>query len=144
MDAAADYAAAKLALTRTLPAYVSYRVVSHAGAGPFAKDDDQTIVVRTHDGKVVRGKPPSIQIGADSKEDYNRDVVDKPPFDPACYTPTSAHEATFENRSVEALELHQTCGHDENDGDFGILFVDPQTHAPIAASGGNSDESVAV
>jgi hypothetical protein len=144
MDAAADYAAAKLALSRTLPAYVSYRVVSHAGAGPFAKDEDQTIVVRTKDGTVVRGKPPSIQIGANSKEDYNRDVVEKPPFDPACYSPTSARQETFENRPVEALGLHETCSHDEDDGDFGVLFVDPQTHAPIAASGGNTDETVAV
>jgi hypothetical protein len=144
MDATADYAAAKLALTRTLPAYVSYRVVSHAGAGPFVKDEDQTIVVRTRDGEVVRGKPPSIQIGANSKANYNRDVVDKPPFNPACYAPASARRDTFEGRSVEAFELRQTCGRDEDDGDFGTLFIDPQTHAPIAAIGGKTDESVAV
>jgi len=144
MDAVADYAAAKNALLRPLPAYVSYRVVSHAGAGPFASDQDQTIVVRTSDGRVVRGKPPSLQIGSNSKTHYDKDVVERPPFDPACYTARSAREATFEGKPAEAIALRETCAHDKDDGDFSELYVDPRTHDPLAAVGDSTDDSVRV
>jgi hypothetical protein len=144
MDATADYAAIKAILGRPLPPYVSYRDVSHAGAGPFAKDEDQTIVVRTRDGKVVRGKVPSIQIGSHSKTNYNRDVVDKPPFEPACYAAESARTATFDGQTVEAVALRDICDRNRDSGDFNVIYVEPRTHDPIAASGDNTDQSVSV
>jgi hypothetical protein len=144
MDATADFAAVKQHLTRPLPAYVTYSVQSHAGMGPFAKTENETIVVRTSDGKIVKGKPPNIQIGADSHSEYEGDVVTHPPFKPNCYDATSAREATFEGRPVEEIRLRDTCEHEKNDGDFNRIYVDPATHEPIAALGGNTDENVVV
>jgi hypothetical protein len=144
MDATADFAAVKQHLARPLPPYVSYEVVSHAGLGPFAKTENGTIVVRTSDGKIVKGKAPNIQIGADSDSTYEGDIVTHPPFKPNCYEATSAQAATFEGRAVEEIRLHDTCDHGKGDGDFNRVYVDPESHEPIAAAGGNTDEQVVV
>jgi hypothetical protein len=143
MNAVADYAAAMRALNHDLPAYVSYAVHSHILAGPVNHDETVTIVVRSRDGKIVKGKPPSMQIDSDSK--YEGDVVVHPPFDAACYTATAAREATFEGVTAEALSLRDTCKtkHDL-DGDFSTLYVDPASHEPLAAAGGEDSDSVSV
>ncbi|MBD5657356.1 MAG: hypothetical protein IAI50_19570 [Candidatus Eremiobacteraeota bacterium] len=143
MDAAADYAAAVRALAHRLPAYVSYAVHSHVLAGPIDHSENVTIVVRSSDGKIVRGKPPIFQLGSDSK--YDSDVVLHPPFDPACYAATGARGETVDGVAAEAITLSDTCKKKhENDGDFGTLYVDAGTHEPLAAVGTNVDETVYV
>ncbi len=143
MNAAADYAAARAALGRALPAYVSYRVSSHV-VGPMniAHDDVTSIVVRSSDGKIVKGKPPDIKMGADNG--YANDVVRHAPFDPACYRATSAKRSIFDARPLEAISLNALCEKGAHSGDFDTLYVDPATREPVAVIGGNKDDGVAV
>ncbi len=139
MNAAADYAAAREAMTKPLPAYVAY--VSHtiASFGPFKHDDTRHIVVRTSDGKVVSGQPSSVNIGANTT--YSSDVMTHPVFEADCYAATGARSAEFEGKTVEALSIHYTCHNNsgDNEKDFETLYVDPVTHDPIAAVEQNSD-----
>ncbi len=146
MDAAADYADVKRALSNpNLPAYVSYVIQSHAGFDAVHGDDRTTIVVRTSDGKIVSGKPPKIDIG--SNGDYNTDVVRRGPFDVSCYTPESASLTTFEAHPAEAIALRPVCaksdggGHD-NDTEFRVLYADPATHRPIAVVGHSAEKFI--
>ncbi len=139
MNATADYDAARAALTRTLPAYVSYDLTSHATGMGFVKNDASRIAVRTRDGKIVKGTPPTIKVGTDSS--YSSDVVTHAPFDLACYRATAARKATFDGRAVEALSLESTCEHDKH-GDFDTLYLDPATHQPLAAVGNQHDDPV--
>ena len=60
MDAAADYAAARAALSKTLPAYVSYTVKAHVKMDAITKDATQQVVVRTRDGKILKGNPGAV------------------------------------------------------------------------------------
>lgn len=142
MNAAADYAAARAALDRTLPAYVSYEVQSRAKGFGFAKNDMTTLVVRSHDGKIIKGTPPSIKVGTDSS--YDNELVRHAPFQLSCYNATGARRATFGGRAAEALSLAARCERDSDGGDFDTLYVDPKTHEPIAAVGDKHDSPVAV
>lgn len=143
MNATSDYDAARAALGRTLPPYVSYQVTSHATGMGFAKDDTTTIVVRTRDGKIVKGTPPTVKIGAGTS--YSGDVVSQPLFDVACYRATATRRDKYDGRPAEALSLNATgtCEHDRH-GDFDTLYLDPTTHAPLAAVGNQHDDPVAV
>jgi len=143
LNATSDYDAARAALGRTLPPYVSYQVTSHATGMGFAKDDTTTIVVRTRDGKIVKGTPPTVKIGAGTS--YSGDVVSQPPFDVACYRATATRRDKYDGRPAEALSLNATgtCEHDRH-GDFDTLYLDPTTHAPLAAVGNQHDDPVAV
>jgi len=143
MDAAADYAAAVRLLKAPLPAYVSYAERSYAGAGTFTKDATQTIVVRTLDGAVVKGKPDTIQVSTD--HDVRVNPVSHPPFDATCYAAREAHETQWEGRAVEAIDLRDMCrAKDDSETDFQTLYLDPATHEPLAAVGENGDEHVTV
>jgi len=148
MDAAADYAAVRRALTNAnLPAYVSYVVRSHAGFDAIHGDDTTTIVVRTSDGKIISGKPPKIEVA--SGHEYGSDVVRHGPFDPACYQASSATLTTFESHAVEAIALRAVC-HEKHDTDhsddteFTTLYADPVTHRPLAVVGADSEQFVNV
>lgn len=142
MNAAADYAAARAIFDRTLPAYVSYQVQSRATGFWFAKNDTTTLVVRTRDGKIIKGTPPDIKVGADSS--YDNEVVRHAPFKLSCYRATAARAATFGGRPAEALTLEATCERGSNGGDFDTLYLDPKTHAPLAAVGNKNDAPVTV
>lgn len=143
MNATADYDAARAAVSRTLPAYVSYTVTSHATGMGFSKDEASTIVVRSRDGKIVKGTPPSVKIGSDAS--YSDDVVNHAPFQLACYRATGARLTSFDGRPAEALSLesNRTCEHDRH-GDFDTLYLDPTTRDPLAAVGNQHDDPVSV
>lgn len=132
MNAAADYSAAKAMLTRPVPAYVSYTVHSHVKMDAIVKDKMSQIVVRTTDGKVLKGDPGGIpaSIGHGSG---NEPLTD-PAFKPTCYDAASARLERFEGRELEAIALRGVCkSEDEGSQDFDTLYVDPETHAPVAA-----------
>src|SRR6185312_1091115 len=148
MDAPADYSAAVRALTRNLPAYISYTIHSFVHVGVDHEETDE-VVVRTSDGKIVKGSRPKINVGtgADSK----RAAVSDVPFDPKCYVPTGAHATQFEGHAVEQIDLRSTCrdrGESDADaktsGDFTKLYVDPSSHVPLVALGEGTDKTVAV
>jgi hypothetical protein len=139
LNAAADYAAAREALIKPLPAYVAYVSHTQASFGPFKHDDTRHIVVRTSDGKVVSGEPSSVQIRANST--YASDLMTHPIFEPDCYVATGARSAEFEGKTVEALSVRYTCHSNPGDHekDFKTLYVDAVTHDPIAAVEQDSD-----
>jgi hypothetical protein len=146
MDAAADYAAAKLALASHLPAYVSYTATTHAKFDAIGHDDKKQVVVRTSDGTVLKGatapQPSYVQIG--SEQSSADEPVAKPAFKPDCYAAADARAATFEGRTLEAIALRDTCGKKKGDKDFDTLYVDPATHRPVIATGSENDQGVAV
>jgi hypothetical protein len=146
MNADADYKAAIAYLNRPLPAYVTYHETSHAKVDAITRDNAQTLVVRTKDGKVLRGKTSSINIG--SNDTYHDNVVVRPPFKPACYAATTAAPAVFDGRHVEAIGLRHTCDSGSSPharrGDFSTLYVDPRSHLPLGAVGGIRDAPVVV
>jgi hypothetical protein len=143
MDAAHDYAAATRLLHTTFPAYVSYLQHAHVKVGPIDKHIDSTLVVRTSDGKIIKGTSTSVRIGADS--DIHGDVVTRQIFKPDCYRPVSAAPGTYAGRPVEAIALHRTCA-SEGDGkgsqDFSTLYVDERTLQPLGVMGGSHDDKV--
>jgi hypothetical protein len=104
---------------------------SQGSFGPFNRTDSGRVVVRTSDGKVVSGKLPSVTINANST--YAGDVVTAPPFKPRCYQATAARAAQFDGKPAEELTLVYTCGISKRSGDFKLLYLDPQTHRPLAA-----------
>ena len=148
MDAPADYSAAVRALTRNLPAYISYTIHSFVHVGVDHEQTDQ-VVVRTSDGKIVKGKRPAINVGTGDRAKSGS--VHDVPFDPKCYTATGAHTVQFEGRTAEQIDLRPTC-HDRGDneadaktsGDFTKLYVDPVSYSPLAAIGEGTDKTVAV
>ena len=151
MDATADYAQVVRALTATnMPAYVAYALHSAAGFDALHSHETTAIVVRTKDGKIVKGTPPKLQI--DSGKNYAGDILRHPPFDPTCYRASAATRATFELQEVEAIALQPTCQRVKraaadkrdhtDDADFQTLYVEPATLRPIAVVGGNSEEYV--
>ncbi len=143
MDAAADYAAARHALAKPLPAYVSYVLQSQGSFGPFFKHGDtQHVVVRTSDGKILSGKLSSVQVNADTS--YSDDLVTRPPFKPACYDATSAKSVQFQGKTVEELSLVFKCRDSEHEHGFNALYVDPDTHEPLAALDERTDSNVYV
>jgi hypothetical protein len=146
MDAAADYAAAKLALATHLPAYVSYTATTHSKFDAIVQDAHANVVVRTSDGTVLKGAggghAPYVQIGGDKPGD--EEPLTDPAFKPGCYVATGARAETFEGKGVEAIALRDTCAKSKEDKDFDTLYVDPATHRPVAAVGTDNDENVAV
>lgn len=144
MDAAADYAAAVRMLQTTLPAYVSYVERTYGSAGSLTKDMSQTIVVRTRDGAIVKGDPQKVKISTDSDVPVN--PVSHPPFNAACYTAREARATEWEGHDAEAIALHETCGKHraDSDMDFGTLYVDPETHQPLAAVAVHDEDQVTV
>jgi len=143
MDAPADYAAAARMMTRSLPAYVSYTIHSSVHTPIVNKEETDAIVVRTSDGKVVKGKRPGVNVES-SDSDHKSPTVRDQPFDPACYTATAARSAQFLGRPAEELTLRGTCKTDRGDQDFSRLYIDPVSHTPIAVTGGDPDKTVAV
>ena len=142
MSAASDYQQAVHMLSRPLPAYVTYVQGGHLKMDAIEKSMNETVTVRTRDGKTVKGKGLDIMISADHKTTGN--ILTNSPFDPACYTAVSAHTLPFDGRDAEAITLKDVCSHDKDDGDFQTLYVDPGSRQPLAAMGGNSDQSVVV
>ena len=143
MNAAADYAAVRKALTKPLPPYVSYVTRTQAKIGPFNHDGTQHIVVRTSDGKVLSGKTDNIQISSGGSSSPG-DVVTRPVFEANCYAATAARNAEFEGKTVEALSVHYTgpkSGGD-HERDFNTLYVDPASLDPIAAVEIDNDQHV--
>jgi hypothetical protein len=134
MDAAADYAAAKAMLTRPLPAYVTYAVHAHVKADAIVKDTTEEIVVRTKDGKILKGHPGAVPGGA-AANTGNEPVTD-PAFKPRCYEAAGARLQRFEDRELEAIALRDLCKSDADKGskEFETLYVDPRTHEPVAAT----------
>ncbi len=143
LDAAHDYASATRHLQNTYPAYVAYVQRVHAKVGPIVKNDETTVVVRTSDGSIVKGKPASIQVNVGKT--YHGNVVTHPPFDPACYTPLSAARTTYDGVAAEAIALKATCHSKRSDDeDFSTLYVDPDSHQPLGVTGASIEENVAV
>jgi hypothetical protein len=146
MDAAADYAAAKAMLSRPLPAYISYTAHAHVKFDAITHDDTRQIVVRTSDGKVLKGSVPSgvpsnMHIGNDN--DSFEPAV-HPAFKPACYSAKSASLQNYQGRSLEAIGLTESCNKDPDDKDFDTLYVDPRTHEPVAVTGSDDSQHVYV
>jgi hypothetical protein len=145
MDAAADYAAAKVLLARPLPAYVSYTVHSHVKFDAIVRDETSNVVVRTADGTIVKGKVPeaggSVHIGTGES---GMEPIKHPAFRAACYDATSAQMQRYQGRELEALTLHSSCTKSPGDKDFDRLYVEPRTHEPIAAVGSPNDDHVVV
>jgi len=146
MDAAADYAVAKAMLTRPLPAYVSYTAHSRVKFDAIDHSETDAVVVRTSDGVVVKGKVPSTSQGFhfNTGEDNGMEPVAHPAFKPSCYQAVSAKLRDYEGRNLEAITLRETCSRSESDKDFDTLYVDPDTHEPVVATGSGDDEHVLV
>lgn len=139
MNAAADYAAAKAMLTRPVPAYVSYTVRSHVKMDAIVKDKTNQIVVRTRDGKVLKGDPGGVPVSV-GRGTGNEPLSD-PAFKPSCYDAAGARIQRFEDRELEAIALHGLCtSKGKGQQDFDTLYVDPQTHEPIAVVGADSSD----
>jgi hypothetical protein len=130
MNAAADYAAASAALTKTLPAYVSYTESAHMKFDALTRDQTTTVVLRTSDGKIVKGAPISFNPIIQSSDGNN--ILTDPPFVPHCYDPIDARPATYAGQGVEAIALRSRC-HDEDTNGFDTLYVDPRSHDPVGA-----------
>lgn len=144
MNAAADYAAAKAMFTRPVPAYASYTVHSHVKMDAIVKDKTNRIVVRTRDGKILKGDPGGIPVSVG--HDTGNEPLTDPAFKPACYEAAGARAERFAGRNVEAIALHGLCtSKDKGQQDFDTLYVDPETHEPIAVVGADtSDQHVDV
>jgi hypothetical protein len=137
-----------------LPAYVTYRVESHAGFDAIKGDETTVIVVRTSDGKIVRGRPPNVQINADSATGTESkptgkaggNVILDRPFKPECYRASAAAQQTFDAQPAEAIQLEAICHDkddtDRDDTDFTTLYADPSTHRPIAVVGERDQQYV--
>ncbi len=143
MNAASDYAAASAALGKTLPAYVTYTTQAHMKFDAITRDQTTDIVVRTSDGVIVKGKPPFASVNYGGHFNGDESILKNPPFLAKCYKAGGAKDATFEGRAVEAIALHGTCKGDD-DTDFDTLYVDPNSHDPIAATASEDKEAVAV
>jgi hypothetical protein len=143
VNAAADYAAVRKALTKPLPAYVSYVAQTHAKIGPFDHDGTEHIVVRTSDGKVLSGRTDNFQISSGGSSSPG-DVVTRPVFEANCYEATAARNAQFEGKAVEALSIRYTCPKSggDHERDFNTLYVEPTGLDPIAAVEADNDEHV--
>ncbi len=141
MDATQDYAAAARMLHATLPAYVAYEQHTHIKVGPVDKTDTELIVVRTSDGKVIRGKTATIQTDSGSHTIHG-DIVTHQIFLPACYQPGTATIATYNERPAEAIALHNTCDKDDGNDAFSMLYLDPRTHEPLGVTGDHHDDSI--
>jgi len=142
MDAAQDYAAATRFMHNTFPAYVAYVQRLHAKIGPIVKDEEDAIVVRTSDGKVVSGKSATVTIAPG--QGFSGNIVLTSPFDPKCYTPVSASRDTYDGAAAEAIALRESCHHGKDDPDFTTLYIDPRTQEPLGVVGGTSDNDVRV
>lgn len=143
MNATADYAAVRKALTKPLAPYVSYVAQTHAKIGPFTHDGTEHIVIRTSDGKVLSGKTEDIQISSGGSSSPG-DVVTRPVFEANCYEATAARSAQFEGKAVEALSIRYTCPKSggDHERDFNTLYVDAASLDPIAAVEIDNDQHV--
>jgi len=142
MDAAHDYAAATGYLHNTFPAYVGYVQRMHAKIGPIVKDEEDAVVVRTSDGKVVSGKNATVTIAPG--QGFSGNIVLTSPFNPACHAPVGATRENFEGAAAEAIELRGTCAHGRDEPDFTTLYIDPRTQEPLGVVGGTNDRDVRV
>jgi hypothetical protein len=88
MSAASDYQQAVRLLTKPLPAYVTYTQRGHVRMDAIEKDINETVTVRTSDGKTVKGKELEIYTGAGSKTSGN--ILKNSPFETSCYTGLSS------------------------------------------------------
>jgi hypothetical protein len=142
VNAAADYAAARKALTQPLPAYVSYVARLRAQIGPFKHEGTQHIVVRTSDGKVLSGKTDDFQVNSGSSS--TGEAVTHPVFEANCYEATAARSAEYEGRTLEALSVRYTCPKrgGDHEQDFNTLYLDPANLDPIAAVENDDDSHV--
>ncbi len=135
MNAAVDYAAASAALTKPLPAYVSYMESAHLKFDALTRDQTANLVLRVSDGKIVKGEPISFNPIVPSSS--GNDILTDPPFVPHCYDPIDARPATYAGQAVEALALRSRCHPnqhlDEDATGFDTLYVDPRSHDPVAA-----------
>jgi hypothetical protein len=82
----------------------------------------------------------TVSVGKDERVN----PVSRPPFDPACYAAHGARPAQWEGRTVEAIDVVQTCSHDPDDNDFSTLYLDPRNREPLAAVGNDDDPHVSV
>jgi len=142
MDAVHDYAAAARFMHNTFPAYVGYVQRMHAKLGPIVKDEEDAVVVRTSDGKVVSGKNASVTVAPG--QGFSGNIVLTSPFNPACYAPVSASRENYDGAAAEAIELRGICRHGNDDPDFTTLYVDPRTQEPLGVVGGTNDKDVRV
>ncbi|HTW85948.1 MAG TPA: hypothetical protein VMD91_17895 [Candidatus Sulfotelmatobacter sp.] len=140
MNAAADYAAAAAQLTRTLPAYVAYTDRTEGGFGPFHGGQSSKVVVHVPDGRVISGHPATVHFGTGNWREA--ELLTNPPFRPACYAPTDAQAATFDGKPAERIALRPRCRTGEDDADFTVLYVDPNSRAPLAVVGTDDDKDV--
>ena len=136
MNAASDYAAASAALTKTLPAYVSYTEGAHMKFDALTRNQTTNIVLRTSDGSIVKGEPISFNPIVPSSN--GNDILTDPPFVPHCYDPIDARAATYAGQAVEAIALRSRCHPnqhlDEDATGFDTLYVDPRSHDPVGAT----------
>jgi hypothetical protein len=142
MDASSDYAAAVRFLHPTFPAYIAYVQRMHAKIGPIVKDEEDSVVLRTSDGKVVSGKSATIDVSP--SQGFSGNIVLKSPFDPDCYAPVSAKRDSFDGAAAEVIALHETCKHGKDEPDFTMLYVDPRTQEPLGVLGETNDSDVHV
>jgi hypothetical protein len=106
------------------------------------KDINETVTVRTSDGKTVKGKELEIYTGAGSKTSGN--ILKNSPFETSCYTGLSSKPDTYDGRAVEAIALKDVCKRDKDDGDFKTMYVDPASHDPVAVVGRGGEDPVFV
>jgi len=142
MDAVHDYAEATRFMHNTFPAYVGYVQRMHAKIGPIVKDEEDAVVVRTSDGKVVSGKNATVTITPG--QGFSGNIVLSSPFNPACYVPVSVARETFDGSATEAIGLRETCRHGSDDPDFTTLYVDVRSLEPLGVVGGTNDKDVRV
>jgi hypothetical protein len=142
MDAAHDYATATRFMHNTFPAYVGYVQRMHAKIGPIVKDEEDAVVVRTSDGKVVSGKNATVTIAPG--EGFSGNIVLTSPFNPSCYAPVAETPETYDGAAADALQLRATCRHQKDDPDFTTLYIDPRTQEPLGVVGGTNDSDVRV
>src|SRR5579864_8657716 len=107
MNASADYQVALRILRLPLPAYVTYTQRTHANVfGPIERDDTETLVVRTSDGKTIKGKASTIELQGHRVHD---NILSEPVFKTNCYRATGARLGTYRGAPAEAITLKATC-----------------------------------
>jgi hypothetical protein len=141
MSAAADYAAASAALTKPLPAYVSYTENAHMKFDALTRDLTTDLVLRTGDGKIVKGAPISFNPVVSS--DRGNNVLTDPPFVPHCYDPIDARRATYAGQAVEAIALRSRC-HGEDANGFDTLYIDPRSQDPVGAIASTMKQNISM
>jgi hypothetical protein len=136
MNADTDYQRIVDLLTKQhLAPYVAYDARdSIKGLGN--KNNEEHIVVRVSDGKVVSGTSGvSIDNGSGTHK-YN--PITNPVFDPKCYKATGEAPATYNGADAVKFTLAATCKErdkDAHDYPFTTLYADARNLVPIDATG---------